>query len=423
MFFNKKKNEEFKEQPLGYWEEKSYMLVIPENPTNELLESVCDRVSSIEGIKIIKKEDLKDNEPGKIKLSYENEEYEIGYYPSKFSIPELYINKGYYFSESEIEKLRKANTALTIYMKFNQNSKKCYHLQLKLALAIIPDMLGVMDESAERMVPASWVKMAANSKVLPSPNDLFTVQVVSGDKNEVWLHTHGLCRCGVTELEILQSDKDNYNNHYNLITTFASYLIDKKDKYQDSAYIGILSNKQPVVVTCLSWTKGLSKYENIELGGAEDRQNGHNSKTSIIFLYKSEEDERNKKVSKVSEYNSLWGDNPIFFISNEETERMKELATERFNIVKEEAKKKENKIIIKIGLPIDDENNREHIWFELIEFDGEKFKAKLLQEPYNVKDIHEGEERWYTIEDVTDWLIYTQGFTINPGNVYLIRKE
>ena len=102
MFFNKKKNEEFKEQPLGYWEEKSYMLVIPENPTNELLESVCDRVSSIEGIKIIKKEDLKDNEPGKIKLSYENEEYEIGYYPSKFSVPELYINKGYYFSESEM---------------------------------------------------------------------------------------------------------------------------------------------------------------------------------------------------------------------------------------------------------------------------------------------------------------------------------
>lgn len=423
MFFNKNKNkEELKEEPLNYWEKESHMLAVPENPTKELLDTVSDRVSEIEGVKIISKNDLTDKAPGKIKLSYENEEFEIGYYPSGFSLPEIYI-KNYYFSENELEKLRNAKTSLTIFMKFNKDSKKSYHLQLKIALAMIPDMIGLMDESAEKMIPASWVKMAANSKVCPGSNDLFTVQAVSDDKGEVWLHTHGLSRCGVTELEILQSDKKNYNNHYNLLTTFASYLLDKKDNYNGSAYIGFLSNRQPLVVTYVPWTKGLNEYKNLNLGGMEDRKEGHKSKTSIIFVYKNEEDEKQGKLTPVSEFDNLLGDNPIFFISDEETARMKALAAERFNFVKETANKEENEIIIKIGLPIEgDKTNCEHIWFELIEFDGDKFKAKLTQKPYNVKNIQKGDERWYTVEDVTDWLIYTPNFTINPGSAYLLMQ-
>lgn len=420
MFFNKNKIEELKEEPLGYWEKESYMQVIPENPTKELLESVCERISNIDGIKIIEKEKLTENEPGKIKLNYENEEYVVGYYPSNFSVPEVYINKNYYFSEKELKKLNNAKTSLTIFMKFNEDSKKSYHLQLKIALAMIPDLIGIMDESAEKIMPPSWVKMTADSKILPSSNDLFTVQAVSNEKGEVWLHTHGLCRCGVTELEILQSDKENYSNHCNLITTFASYLIDKKKKNSKSAYIGLLSNNQPVVSTYVSWTKGLGEYKNLELGNLQDRKDGHKSKTSIIFVYKSEEDEKQGKLTKVSEFDNLWGDNPIFFISDEETANMKRLAEERFYLVKEEAKNEENKIIIKIGLPVDDKNNCEHIWFQLISFEGDKFKAKLLQEPYNVKDIHEGDERWYTIQDITDWIIYTPKFTVSPRNAYLL---
>ena len=47
MFFNKNKNktEELEEKPLGYWEEESYMLVIPESPDRELIESISERVS------------------------------------------------------------------------------------------------------------------------------------------------------------------------------------------------------------------------------------------------------------------------------------------------------------------------------------------------------------------------------------------
>lgn len=411
------------ESPLGYWEQESYMIIVPKDPTEELLEGIVDRISKIEELTILEQHPLTIENPGKIKLTYQKEEYEIGFYPSGFSIPEYYLNKNIYFTEEEKEALKNAKASLTLFMKFNHDAKKSYHLQLKLALAMIPDMLGIMDESAEKMLPAAWVKMTAESKVLPSANTLYNVQAVSNDEGETWLHTHGLCRCGLTELEILNSDQQNYNNHYNLISTFASYLLDKKEEYQGSAYIGLLVNRQPVVATYLPWTQGLNEYKNLKLGNLEDRKNGHNSKTSIIFLYKNEEDEKKQKRTKISEFNDLWGENPIFFISNEETNRMKELAIERFSYIKEAFKNKENHIIIKIGLPVDDDNNYEHIWFELIELDGEQFKAKLLQEPYDVKDIHEGDERTFTVNDITNWLIYTPSFTINPETVYLLERK
>ena len=78
--------------------------------------------------------------------------------------------------------------------------------------------------------------------------------------------------------------------------------------------------------------------------------------------------------------------------------------------------------MIKIGLPLEEEGKFEHIWFELLEIKGKKFKAKLTQEPYNFENIHTGYIDWYTIDDVTDWIIYTESFAVNPGNAYLLEE-
>ena len=425
--FNKKKKgkvlEFLKEEPLGYWEEKSYMIAIPKDETRNMLENIFEKINSIDGVQI-KRKDFSIEQGGEATLIYDKEEYEVGFYVSDFAFHEMLSVQSYYFSEKEMEDLRKASKALTVFMKFNKDAQKSYHLQLKLIIAMVPDLLAILDESAEKLICSRWAKMAAESKTAPGPNDMYLVQAVSDEKGEVWLHTHGLCRCGVTELEILQSDKENYNNHYNLITTFASRLLDKKEEFipkESSAYIGRMSNDQPIVVTYLSWVEGLKEYKNPKLGGVLDRKEGHNSKTGIIFIYKNEYDEENRKVSRITEYNSTLGDNPIYFLSNEETARMKKLAIERFKFVKEQSENKENKVIIKIGLhQTDDENEFEHIWFELMEFDGEKFKAKLLQEPYFVKNMHQNDEGWYTVEDVTDWVIYTPKYSVTPNTAYLL---
>ncbi|MDE6285071.1 MAG: DUF4026 domain-containing protein [Bacilli bacterium] len=412
------------EAPLGYWEEKSYFIAIPADETRNLLKDCLNGISSLEDVEIIDNHHKIEGNFFELKLKYEKEVYEVGFYVGDVSVPEYYLAPSFLFEDQEKESLLKARKAVTIFMKFQDDVKKSYHLQLKLAVAMVPDLIGLLDESAERLFPAKWVKMTASSKVLPSSKDLFNVQAVRGKNDEVWLHTHGLCRCGVTELEILESDAKNYENHYNLISTYAMYLIDHKgdiEPYGVGAYIGSLVNGYPVVVTCKSWTEGILEYKKLRLGNLKDREKGHNSKTSIIFLYKSEEDEKQGVLSKVSIYNDLWGENPIFFISDEETDRMKKLAREKFNYVQDFYNVEGNSVLIKIGLHIEGDNY-EHIWFELLEVKKDKFRAKLTQESYYFKDMHVGDEHWYTVDDVTDWIIYTPKFAIHPGSVFLLDR-
>lgn len=420
MIFKKK----LAEKPLNYWEEKSYMMGIPKTDNEEVFKKGLERLSNNKDFKI-KETNYDINSVVTLKVIYEKEEYEVGLFWGGVSIPESYLYRSFLFKEEEKKALLNAKRSITVFMKFGKHVKKAYHLQLKIMLTLIPDLIGIVDESAERVLPAKWVNMAANSKVLPSANDLFSVQIVTGKNESTWLHTHGLCRCGLTEFEILDSNKKNAGQHYNLINTYAMYLIDKKGPFNpiyNGAYIGKLINNNPIVVTSVPWTYGLNEYKKLKLGGPKDRENGHNTKTSIIFLYTSEEEEKNHILNKVSIYDELWSENPIFFFSDQETERMKQLAIERFSYVKEAFKNKENTILLKIGLPLKKKGDFEHIWFELLEIKGKKLKAKLTQEPYNVPNIHTGDIAWYTIDDITDWIIYTKEVAINPSNAYLLEK-
>ena len=412
-----------KEQPLNYWEEQSYMMVIPKEVNDNLLKAITGRLTSSKEFEV---KNLKFNVNGvaNLRVFYDQEEYEVGFYLGGINVPDYYLNS-FLFQEEEKQAILNAKTSLTIFMPFKEDAKKSFHLQLKLAMTALPDLIGVMDESAERMLPAKWVKMASLSKVLPSSKDLFNVQAITGKNGEVWLHTHGLCRCGITELEILESDQEHYKEHYDLLATYAMFLLDSQNHgnpEKKGAYIGRLINGSPIVATCVSWVKGLEKYKKLKLGNEKDRVASHNTKTSIVFLFTSEEEEKNGILNKVSIYNEFWGNNPIFFFSDEETERMSKLAKERFKTVLEQFKNKENKIILKIGLPLKEKGKFEHIWFELMEVKDNKLKAKLTQEPYDIPNMHTGDTAWYTKEDITDWIIYTKDAAINPNNVYLLEK-
>lgn len=422
MFGKKKK---YTEQPLGYWEQMSYFMAIPEEGDNKWTpDEIVEAVKNVEGVEVSYTMFDDNTKVFYVTVGYEGEEYKAGFCPGPFSLPESFAYTMRNFTPEEAEKMKNARDAMTISMVFNKDAKKSFHLQLKLAVAVVPSLIGLVDESAERVFPPKWAKLTAQSKVVPAAGDLFGVQAVSAESGAVWLHTHGLCRCGFTELEILNSDTTNYNNHYNLLFSFASYLLDNNkdfDPRKDIAYIGLLTGNIPVVATCRSWTEALNEYKSLELGGEKDRQEAHNSKTSPIFLYKSPEDMKKGKLSKVNEYDKLWGENPIFFFSDAETARMKALAEERFDYVKRAFENKENHVLIKIGLVTDSEdNNLEHIWFELLDFVGDKFRARLTQEPYNVSGIHEGDEREFTVDDITDWIIYTPERGISPSDVYLL---
>lgn len=84
---------------------------------------------------------------------------------------------------------------------------------------------------------------------------------------------------------------------------------------------------------------------------------------------------------------------------------------------------KECDIIVKIGLPTDSGNqsdNREHIWFKLLETDGDRLRAQLLQEPYDISSLHEGDCGWYSADQISDWKIICKEMSVVPDTAYLL---
>ena len=424
-FLKKNESTTLTAQPPAPWEILSSMILIPYAGTSlDFDDGIRGRISSIEGINVTEFSIPTDKSSGKIKLTYEDEDYEIGFGWRDFSIPQINYYTNQFFTEEETKAITTTDHGLHLYMKFGKNPQLSYKLQIKIADKIMPDLAGIMDESAEKLLCARWVRQTAHSSVLPSPASLFNVQAVSSQSGEVWLHTHGLIRCGLTELEILQSDTKNYHNHYAVISTFASYLIDHITDKIDSAYIGCFYDNSPLVVTRLLWTEGLKQYKDLELGGINDRKEKdmHNSLTSILFAFTSEENENNGVYTKISEFNAQLENNPLFFISDSETQRMSLLAREKYDCLKTALNNADTHILVKVGLPTAHEESpdHEHIWFELQGFDGESFIAELTQEPYDVPDMHEGDKGTYTVNDITDWIIYTPNGQITPETAYLI---
>ena len=440
MWFFKQKGDDPKnleKQPLAYWEEFSYLVGIPEDENKVMFDkAMLERVAQISHLSLKHYEwpDEEHERAGSLKFEYKGRLFEAGFYYSDFQISNYLPFQMQFFSEKEILDLKDRGKGLTLFLKVDDKPQETYKMQLEILSAMLPNSIAFLDESAEKILNANWVRLTIEAKALPSLRDLYSVQAVIDDnEDKVWLHTHGLARFGLTELEILDSDQENYANHHEVIATFSDRLLEGERLSEDDygLVLGQLNNGAPIVATYLPWPEGIRHYNNTGLGTLEDRKDSHNAETSLIFFYTNEENYRHKKISKVAEINDLLADNPIFYRSKEESSRMRDLARERFTYLEKGIRKLKSHseyydVLLKLGLKVDNgetTDDLEHIWFRLLEINGSKFRAVLTQEPYDISHLHEGDEGDYSLSDLTDWILYTEKSTITPDTVYLLEID
>lgn len=404
--------------------EISFMVAVPEK-TDDLksIENLLNNLKENESVEIVS---MKFEEDVLLKLKIGENTYDVNMYPYEIHIPEMFRIQ-HEFKDSDIEIIQNSTIGLAVEMEFGDDALISYHDQLKIIHALLPDIVAVLDASSEKMLSGTWVSLAAESNVPPAPRYLYTVQAVSGDDDCVWLHTHGLNRCGLTELEVLNSTKDTYNIHYNVIETMASRMLELEEELEEYEpfYIAMVTEGVPLFTTLVDWEEAVDQYEDDMLGGLSDRQDSHNENTSAIFCYLSPDDIENNEYSEIQEYDDLLGENPIYMLTNAETDRMRKLARERINYMIKMADDENVNILVKIGLKIDEEYEdvdieKEHIWFELLEVKSDSLVGELTQEPYYVNNLKPGDVREYSFDDITDWIIFTKDERITPDDVYLI---
>jgi len=425
--FGFKKTREFKKGTID--KQVSYMMAVPKD-----INDIKNTKNILERLKRATLFDYKGAEIKEnliIRISYLGENYSM-----EVAVDEVDIFKEFevkhQLTEENYNAIMEAKAGLTIGMLFGELSINSYHLQLKILYTIVPDMVGLVDFCTETILSSRWTKIAAESRIPPSSDYVYCIQVISNDDDgSVWLHTHGLNRCGSIEFEILQSTKDTYKNHYYILQTIAKRAVSDGGfvDEEESFFIGNMNNGDSLVATWIDWSFAASLYKNKNiLGGAKNRIKSHKRNTGAVYLYLSEVDYNNKKYTHVSVIDNEISENLLMILTTEETLRMSRIAKERIKYFKDAINNKEIEIhgLMKMGLLVDDEyqnekkDNREHIWFEVLEINESKIRAIITQEPYYIKNLEVKSEMELELEDLTDWILYTPNEEITPDSVYLL---
>ncbi len=338
-------------------------------------------------------------------------------------IDEVHLNFNVLKPE-DIEASKKAKTVIEIDTLFTPDLLSDFHEQIKILNLAAPNAVIFIDDSACIVRPGIWMHDVANTKVPPAPANMYMMHAIFEEKLErqpVWLHTHGLRRCGLLEIEILSIPKDYGSSVAHLINTTATMWMEKGMPHARELFrVGM-----GLDIMWLPWEIAIGSIGEEEPGSENDRDEFHSDPSAVLFAI----DEKTDEPKNPSCYIPILEDNPILYISDMESNRMAMLAQDHLDIFKnlqeKYGKDEDWQFLVKIGYLIDkaeDDYDNEHLWFEVHKFEGKKVDATLLNQPYSISRMNEGDRAIHTLDRMSDWNIYNPYGQFTPESVvYLLR--
>ncbi|MFO0565163.1 MAG: DUF4026 domain-containing protein [Polyangiaceae bacterium] len=303
---------------------------------------------------------------------------------------------------------RSSSWAVGLRLALGEHALVDYHFQTRLLFALCPEPLLVLDVNAVTPRPGHWLREVAEAKVPPSPSTLFTIHDVGDDSKEGphWLHTHGLDRCGRVELDALAIPGEVTGLVGQLMNSVAAMFLEQGIPAPDEPF----SIGQDLELVWLPWAEGIRKAKNDGPGGKRDRDESHCGARAVLFVPKR--GLLGKKYESLALLSPILEENPLLYVSAQETERMALLASERlprfFSLFDRCLDGERWLFLVKLGYAVDGAENdrdREHLWFRVHGHRPGEVDATLLNAPYRVAQLKEGDRAHHPLELLTDWAI------------------
>lgn len=336
----------------------------------------------------------------------------------------------HFMTEEDVEASKRSHWSVGVSTTFGAVPLEDFHAQARLLAALAPNAVAVVDVAAAWPRPGLWLREVASSSVPPSPDNLYCVHAVyddDGRDDTVWLHSHGLLRCGSFELEILGVPRGEASTICALLAAAAAQWVEQGPPEPDEPFVigGGLE------MVWLPWEQGIRKVPSRSHGGRADRDEHHSHPSAILFapgrkrlgLFGS-------RYKNLSCYLPVLADNPILYVSHMETARMRKLARERLGtflaLHAEYGGDEDWLFLIKLGYAVDDaveETDREHLWFRVHTAQNGELDATLLNEPYNIARMHEGDRARHSLDLMSDWTIVCEHGRFNPDTVAHLQRQ
>lgn len=235
------------------------------------------------------------------------------------------------------------------------------------------------------------------------------------ERQKVWLHSHGLAELGAFDFDILEPSEDALSSGDTLRSVSLAVLEGTLKGDMPGLALG-----QPGPVVRTVPAEVFQRLGEPEHTAIRDDDGTHAKNRSVLCepegrgllsRFKSKRPRPNRFLS------SKFPQPMMMLFSDAATDLMAERARATFPLFREmhgELSRLGLTSIVKLGLPADDGDGHEHMWFEVHEVGPGEVDATLLNEPFAVSRFKQGDRARHSLELLTEWLIQTPVGPINP---------
>ncbi len=274
---------------------------------------------------------------------------------------------------------------------------------LEVAAGIAPDAVGLVDGDSGALYPGAWLSQITSLGVPLRLDIMYRIHAVTGEEG-TWLHTHGLARCGMRELELLDVPVEQVHGAGALLRAAAhrSLVHGLPDRGETITY------GHDLACALVPW---VFTHHNLdpELGGPEDRGGEHSEDALVLVTWQPTGPTQGVWISAADQLGQ-GGTHPVLFLTDYETERMEALARlkwQGFALLADHFSGAEGwRFLAKFGYGGDPTGSRrEHLWFEVHAADPRGAEGTLVNEPYQDLGLHEGDRGRHHLERLTDFRV------------------
>jgi hypothetical protein len=290
------------------------------------------------------------------------------------------------------------------------------------------DGVAVCDVTAQRFWPGNVLGMELCHDAELDVDALFSIHAIPDEDAAetedglpiAWLHTHGLDQIGCVDFDILNLHPTFRFNLSDMTRAIAFSIMEKRIKVGGDPYAITDPGESFIAVPAERFMTVAPANERL----LRDDPEGLHLKKRVVLCDPAKKGFLGfgrKGIRAARWFSKPFNERCVIAFSSDVTTLTAERARGTLPLLKqlyEELSVFELPTLVKLGYQVDGGGpfEMEHLWFEVNGFKGDLVDATLINQPFNISTLNEGDRRDYELERLTDWMIFTPVGQINPRN-------
>jgi hypothetical protein len=292
-----------------------------------------------------------------------------------------------------------------------------YGRQARFASIAAPDAIAVHDVASGRVCPGEHLQALAAWATPPPATELYQIHAVypPDPGKGWWLHTHGLQRTGLPDVEMLRVPPDLSEAAADVIHAFVRGNLGRDPGLRGEADGLFLGHR----VAWIPARRAAASMTTSEIGRLADRfaDGGHDGRRIVLVEAPGSDSEWRPPLALLRDF---LANRAIARVGEAESDRAARLARERWpvfaRLFSEHGRDGGWTFDACLWAPTRS-GTREYLWWQVLEVSADRLRCRLITPPLDVDGLAAEAESWRDLDTLADWVVHAPTRSVRPETV------